>query len=95
MQRHVDLKVHVARDADTGRWYVAASDIPGLRVEADSADELIRIIQDVAEDLIELNVDEILANDSKKARRGRSVSAQRPRMGVLPVFDTPMAVAGA
>lgn len=87
----VELKVHLAKDEESGRWFIAASDIPGLRVEADSADELIRIVQDVAPDLIELNAAEIIANDHAKSRRRKST--QKPTLAIRPVFDTPMAIA--
>lgn len=98
MAKPIELKVHFAKDDETGRWYIAESDIPGLRVEADSADELIRQVQDVAPDLIELNVEEILA--SVRART-KPVPARRPRahcrpaLSIRPVFDSPMAVACA
>jgi hypothetical protein len=86
----MELKVHIAQDDETGRWYVARSDIPGLRVEADSADELIRKIEDVAPDLVELNCDEILANlDVKPTAKERE---ERCKPVIRPIFDTPMAV---
>jgi len=89
----VELKVHLAKDEESGRWYIAASDIPGLRVEADSADELIRIVQDVAPDLIELNAEEVLAMAHARAHHKRAATKQRPPVAIRPVFDSPMAVA--
>lgn len=88
-QTPVELKVHFAQDQETGLWYIAESDIPGLRVEAESADELIRKVSDVAPDLIELNVEEILASHSARRRR----NAPKPPLNIRPVFDSPMPVA--
>jgi hypothetical protein len=61
MGNTIELEVHLARDEGTGRWYIASSDLPGLRLEADTAPDLIREIENVAPDLIELNYDEISA----------------------------------
>jgi hypothetical protein len=58
-------------------------------VEADSADELIRKIVDVAPDLVELNCDEILETLKPSAKKAEE--ACRPV--IRPIFDTPMAVA--
>ncbi len=55
----IELEVHLAKDDETGRWYVSESQVPGLRVEADSAADLIRTIELVAPELIELNALEI------------------------------------
>jgi hypothetical protein len=86
----MELRVHIAQDGETGLWYVARSDIPGLRVEGDTADELIRKIEDVAPDLVELNCDEILANfDVKPTAKQRE---ERCKPVIRPIFDTPMAV---
>jgi hypothetical protein len=98
----IELKVHIAQDEESGVWYIAASDIPGLRVEADSADELIRKVEDVAADLLELNLEEVAANvaarqrkrSPKAAKASRSAeSGERPRTVIRPVFDSPLAVA--
>lgn len=85
----IELKVHIAHDEESGRWYIAASDIPGLRLEADTVHDLIRKVEDVAPDLIELNCDEILAPYRKSKRRKQML---RP-VSILPVFDSPLAVA--
>jgi hypothetical protein len=86
----MELKVHIAQDDATRCWYVARSDIPGLRLEADSADELIRKIEDVAPDLVEVNCDEILAKlDLKPTAEHRE---ERCKPVIRPIFDTPMAV---
>lgn len=50
-----ELRVHLARDAKTRRWYIAESDIPGLWVEADTPGALMDRIADAAPELIELN----------------------------------------
>jgi predicted RNase H-like HicB family nuclease len=44
--------VHVCHDSETGRYYVDSSDIPGLHVEADTFEEFVNIVQDVAPDLL-------------------------------------------
>jgi hypothetical protein len=88
-QNPIELKVHFAQDDETGVWYIADSDIPGLRVEADSADALMRKVTEVAPDLIELNVEEILAAQGAEGQYG----AERPKLNIRPVFDSPMPVA--
>lgn len=99
MSKPIELKVHFAKDDETGRWYIADSDIPGLRVEADSADELIRKVEDVAPDLIELNVEEILAAVRARTRpiparkKAHKPATSRPAVSIRPVFDSTMAVA--
>lgn len=93
MPTPIELKVHVARDEETGRWFVAASDIPGMRVEADTADELIRAVNDVAEALIELNIEEILRNVQARSRAAAPPQEAKRPLRVYPVFDSPMAVA--
>lgn len=87
----IELKVHFAQDAETGLWYIAASDIPGLRVEAESVQELLRKVEDVAPDLIDLNSDEILA----RYRAASRAPTSRPPFTLLPVFDSPLSVAAA
>jgi len=100
----IELKVHIAQDEETGVWYIAASDIPGMRVEGDTADELIRRIEDVASDLLELNLDEVIANVAARHRKQSTKRAakpakspskceNRPRTVIRPVFDSPLAVA--
>lgn len=44
--------VHVGYDAAASRYYVDDSDIPGLNVEADTFDELVEVVQEVAPDLL-------------------------------------------
>ncbi len=91
----IELKVHFAQDAETGRWYIAASDIPGLRVEADSAQALIQKVGEVAGDLVELNSAEILAAFAKTRLPSAKPLSLRPPVSILPVFDSPMAIAAA
>lgn len=89
-----ELKVHLARDEETGRWYVAESDIPGLRLEDADPLKLVARVQEAAPELIELNEEEILA-----ACAATSVSTpkciEKPRPSILPVFDNPLALAYA
>lgn len=47
--------VTAAWDAESGMWYVADSDIPGLCTEAPSFEALVERVAAVAPDLIELN----------------------------------------
>lgn len=57
----VELQVHLAQDPETRLWYVASSDVPGLRLEAESVHELIRKVEDIAPELVDLNREEIAA----------------------------------
>ena len=82
----VELKVHLAYDDEADVWYVAASDIPGLRLEADNPQHLIDRIQKCALELICLNEDEILTGHNG---RGKQPVALRP------VFDSPLQLACA
>lgn len=83
VREKIELKVHLAFDAEASVWYIAESDIPGLSLEADDPHELVRRISECAGELIELNEDEILQN----ARE------QRPTVSFRPVFDSPVPVA--
>ena len=84
MADNVELTVHLARDEETGRWYIAASEIPGLRLEAESASRLIERVSLCAGEMIELNMAEIV-----EAKRLGST----PGMTVRPVFDSPLELA--
>lgn len=53
------LNVRIAQDRETGRWYVAESDVPGLRLEDADADLLADRIRVAAPELIALNGKEI------------------------------------
>lgn len=82
----IELSVHLAYDEEAEVWYVAASDIPGLRLEADNPQHLIDRIEKCAAELIVLNCDEI---ERKHAHR------EKPTVAVRPVFDSPLKLADA
>lgn len=82
----IELKVHLAYDDEAGVWFVAASDIPGLSLEADNPQRLIDRIEKCAIELVCLNMAEI---ERKHASR------ERPTVSVLPVFDSPLQLACA
>lgn len=42
-------------DEEGGVWYVAASDVPGLATEAETLDELVRKLEDLIPELLELS----------------------------------------
>lgn len=86
MVKPLELQVHVARDEETGRWYVAESDIPGLRLEAESASRLIERVTLCASEMIELNKAELFAAGSLGANGN---------VTVRPVFDSPLELAAA
>lgn len=75
MTNKAELQVHIDFDEKAGVWYVAKSDIPGLRLEADNPFRLIERIGDVASELIELNA---------QRQSGHDRSAMRWK----PVFDS-------
>ena len=79
MPDRLELDVHLARDGETGRWYVAQSDIPGLWLEADDPIALIERIALAAPELIELNTD-----------AGSVVDRASARHRIRPVFDSPL-----
>jgi hypothetical protein len=91
VRREIELQVHLAKDEESGIWYIAQSDIPGLRLEAESSQALIQKVQDVAPEMIELNVREIL---SAKAPKPKAWD-EKPALKIRPVFDSPLAVACA
>ena len=82
----IELKVHLAYDEEAQRWYVAQSDVPGLRLEAATAPALVERLAEAAAELIELNREEILKT---QVRRGR------PPVAVTPIFDSPLQLAHA
>lgn len=47
--------VEIAQDAETGRWYVAKSDVPGLHLEGDDPATLLQRVHLAAPELIALN----------------------------------------
>lgn len=92
MEETFELKVHIACDEETGRWYVAESDVPGLRLEDADPLKLIARIELAVPELVELNLDEIveacraLRPDTHKSHS--DVEWKRP--AVRPVFDSPL-----
>ena len=91
-----ELSVHLAKDEASGRWYVAASDIPGLWLEAATATALMDRIAAAAPEMIELNEAEILeACRAKGARIPRRHGSGRRQPVVRPVFDSPLELAYA
>ena len=86
----IELEVHLAQDAETRLWYVAESEVPGLRLEAESVHELIRKVEDVAPELVDLNREEIAARHDRRLA-GRV--ANRPPVTIRPLIDTPLAIA--
>ncbi len=48
----MSYKVRVGYDHASSRYYVDESDIPGLNVEANTFEEFIEIVEDVAPDLL-------------------------------------------
>ncbi|WP_174274122.1 DUF1902 domain-containing protein [Sphingomonas bacterium] len=81
MRDKIELQIHLAFDAEASVWYIAESDIPGLRLEADTATELMRRIDECAEEMIALNEAEIVGNHPGE---------MRPSMTLRPVFDSPV-----
>lgn len=91
----VELKVHFAFDDEANVWYVAASDIPGLSLEAESPEALLRRVLDCAPELIELNCDQMEQLADIAPHEHAHPSPQRPPVSVLPVFDNGYALACA
>lgn len=100
MREFFELKVHLAHDEETDRWYVAESDIPGLWLEADSPTDLMERIQIAAPELIELNVEEIVQNCRARDALVKPIVRAMPvaaptRHAIRPVFDSPFLLANA
>lgn len=83
VRQDIELKVHLAFDKEANVWYIAESDIPGLRLEADDPMELVKRIGESAAELIELNEGEVLRKQAKK---------DRPSVRFTPVFDNSLPV---
>lgn len=79
VREEIDLKVHLAFDEEAEVWYVAESDIPGLRLEAADPMELVKRITETAAELVQLNESEIIRAQESKAH---------PRVRFTPVFDS-------
>ena len=56
MSKQKSLAVVVNHDRQIGVWYVVSADIPGLHVEAETLDELVSIVADLAPELISANL---------------------------------------
>ena len=56
MGKQINFSVNTCYDKKEGIWYVLSSDIPGLHVEAETLDEFVMVIADVAPDLIAANL---------------------------------------
>ena len=56
MSKQTTLAVNVSHDKQESVWYVLSSDIVGLHAEAETLDELVAVIADVAPDLIAANL---------------------------------------
>lgn len=96
METAIELRVHIAQDTESGRWYIAESDIPGLRLEADDALALIERVREAAPEMIELNVAEILAKHSIDVDDAPTAADfAKIRHGITPVFDSPLDLAFA
>ncbi len=56
------LAVIVSRDKQEGIWYILSSDVPGLHAEAETLDELVAVISDLAPELVAANLPDTAAN---------------------------------
>jgi predicted RNase H-like HicB family nuclease len=56
LSKQTTLTVNVSHDKQERVWYVLSSDIHGLHAEAETLDELVTVISDVAPDLIAANL---------------------------------------
>ena len=56
MSKQTTLTVNVSHDKQESVWFVLSSDIPGLHAEAETLDEPVAVISDVAPDLIAANL---------------------------------------
>ena len=56
MNKQMSLTVSVSHDKDVGVWYVLSSDVPGLHAEAETLDEMVAVIAELAPELIAANL---------------------------------------
>jgi hypothetical protein len=56
LSKQTTLVVNVSHDKLESVWYVLSSDVIGLHAEAETLDELVTVISDVAPDLIAANM---------------------------------------
>ena len=82
------LKIHVARCEESGVLIIQKSSIPGLHLEADTMDEMVREIKTIAPILIDTNMElssdtrvfvEILLNQPTGVKNQKSRPAAQPR----------------
>lgn len=78
------MRVHIAEDEESGRWFITESDVPGLRLEGPDAASLIRRIELAAPELAEANAEEI--------ERLHGIAPGSP-IRIVPVFDSPIRLA--
>ena len=64
MSKSETLNVNVSHDKTQNVWYVLTSDIPGLHAEAETLNELVAVISDVAPDLIVANLPKASADSA-------------------------------
>ena len=57
-----NLTVSVGHDVAEGIWHIVASEVPGLNAEAETLDELVAVIADLAPELIAANLPGVSAN---------------------------------
>ena len=57
----INLRVEIGYDPEARVWHVVESDIPGLWLEADTAGELMNKLALAGPEMIELNVEHIMA----------------------------------
>lgn len=56
MSKQTTLTVNVSHDKQENVWHVMSSDVVGLHAEAETLDELVMVIADVAPELIAANL---------------------------------------
>ncbi len=101
MAKRTELQVHLSFDREACVWFVAKSEVPGLSLEAATAEELLRRIVECAPELIELNWGEraevkgLKRAEHKPAARRSVRPGQKPAFSVRPVFDAPLDLACA
>lgn len=99
-RNRTELQVHLAYDREAAVWYIAKSDVPGLSLEADTPQELLRRIAEAVPELIELNAGSVheVAGAQPVIENGQvpSVNARRrASITVRPIFDAPLELACA
>lgn len=49
------LEIHAQWDDEASVWYATSEDVPGLCVEADTFDNLVKVATELTPELLELN----------------------------------------